>query len=358
MDAGNMIEDAAARLFADAADLQTIVSARNDAWRAPLWRDIEEIGLTVAAVPEEMGGAEVGIRASLGILRAAGRTALAVPLAETVLAGWLLGTVGIASPGGKLAFGPSGPGDRLRLDGDDRLSGHIERLPFAGDCGHAALLAHHADGLRVVLVDLAGAVVTPRDNLAFEAGGRVDFDRVVPTAIGIAPEGFTADAALLMGAAARSMQIAGALEEILRLTTLYVQQRPAFGRLVSKFQAVQHALAQLAGETSVSLSSAASAAEALETLLGQGRGFDDDELRLEVISAKIRTAEAARQGARIAHQLHGAIGVTREHVLHRLTLRVLAWRDDYGNETWWAQRLGELIAAGGAEGFWALVSRR
>ncbi len=39
----------------------------------------------------------------------------------------------------------------------------------------------------------------------------------------------------------------------------------------------------------------------------------------------------------------GAIGFTNEHVLHRFTLRLLAWRDDFGSESHWAAALGELV---------------
>src|ERR1700730_9302549 len=71
----------------------------------------------------------------------------------------------------------------------------------------------------------------------------------------------------------------------------------------------------------------------------------DDAVFLEAAAAKIRSAEAAQEGAAIAHQIHGAIGFTREHVLHRFTLRVLGWRDDFGNESHWAVELGNLVAA-------------
>lgn len=363
-DTGTIILDAASRLFADAADLQSVVLAKDDAWRDRLWAGIEEIGLNVAAVPEGLGGADAGLGASLGVLRAAGNAALSVPLAETILAGWMLGAAGIAAQEGKLAFGPSGFDDRLRLDGDGRLSGRVARLPFARDCARAALLVGQGqrqaqgEGLAVVLVDLADAAIAPRENLAREPSDMVDFDKVEPLAVAPAPAAFTAETTLLMGAAARAMQIAGALEEMLRITTDYVQQRPAFGRTLSKFQVVQHGLAQLASDVSVSLSAAASAIETLDTLLAEGRSLEDAELRLEVMSAKIRTAEAAGNGARIAHQLHGAIGVTDEHVLHRLTLRALSWRDDYGNDTQWAGRLGAMLGRLDGDGLWALLSKR
>lgn len=353
-----LILDAATRLFRDVADLQAVALSKDEAWRAPLWAGIEENGLNIAAVPEEQGGADVGLAASLGMLRAVGNAAISAPLAETVLAGWLLGQVGIEAQAGKLAFGPAGFHDRIQLDGEGRLSGHIARLPFARDCDKVALLASHSEGLWIALVDLSDAAISPRDSLAFEPCDMVRFARVAPLALAPAPKGFTADTVLLMGAAARSMQIAGALEEMLRRTTAYVQERPAFGKTLSRFQAVQHALAQLAGEVTISLSAAASAAETLDSLLAEGRGFEDPELRLEVISAKIRTSEAAKTGSRIAHQLHGAIGVTDEHVLHRLTLRALAWRDDYGNNSQWAEELGAMLRHHDGDALWALLSKR
>ena len=56
--------------------------------------------------------------------------------------------------------------------------------------------------------------------------------------------------------------------------------------------------------------------------------------------------------------MHGAIGFTNEHILHRYTLRLLAWRDDFGNESHWAVALGNLIAKRGADKFWPLVAAR
>jgi len=56
--------------------------------------------------------------------------------------------------------------------------------------------------------------------------------------------------------------------------------------------------------------------------------------------------------------VHGAIGFTKEHILHRFTLRLLAWRDDFGDESHWAAALGNRFAARGADEFWPLVASR
>jgi alkylation response protein AidB-like acyl-CoA dehydrogenase len=158
---------------------------------------------------------------------------------------------------------------------------------------------------------------------------------------------------MLMGAAGRAVATAGALEAALALTLRHANERVAFERPIAKFQAVQHSLARLAGEAAAAMTVAGSAADALAHA-----GTFSDAIFLEVASAKIRTAQAAQEGAAIAHQIHGAIGFTREHILHRFTLRMLAWRDDFGNESQWAATLGNRVAAHGADALWPLLASR
>jgi alkylation response protein AidB-like acyl-CoA dehydrogenase len=156
-----------------------------------------------------------------------------------------------------------------------------------------------------------------------------------------------------MGSVIRSVQTAGALEAILSLSVAYANERIAFERPIGKFQAVQQNLARLAGEVAAALAVSGSAADAI------GReGAFDEAVFLEAASAKIRCAEAATEAAGIAHQVFGAIGFTDEHVLHRYTLRLLAWRDDFGNESYWAAELGRRVAQQGADEFWPLVASR
>ena len=357
MNNDELVLSSAQRLFSDVADMQSVIASRDGAWKQALWNGIEETGLNMAAVPEELGGAGIGLQTSLGILRVAGRMALSTPLAETMLAGWMLGAAGLEGPSGKIAFGPASFTDRITQK-DGSVHGTLSRLPFARDCKHAVLLTDGEDGLRVALIALDESMISARESLAYEPVDFVELNGCRIIASAPAPASFSPDTTLLMGSAARALQIAGALEQILALTSEYVTQRRAFEKTISKFQAVQHSVAQLAGEVAVSLSAAASASEALEQLLGQGRRFDDPELRLEIISAKVRASSAAQKGAAIAHQMHGAIGVTSEHVLHRLTLRALAWRDDYGNESEWAAQLGQLVCAQGAEALWPLLAKR
>jgi len=50
--------------------------------------------------------------------------------------------------------------------------------------------------------------------------------------------------------------------------------------------------------------------------------------------------------------MHGAIGFTQEHRLHYWTRRLWSWRDEFGNEAFWARRLGGAVAAAGADRLW------
>jgi acyl-CoA dehydrogenase len=91
----------------------------------------------------------------------------------------------------------------------------------------------------------------------------------------------------------------------------------------------------------------------------RGGGNPDDEATfLEAASAKIRVGEAATEGAGIAHQVLGAIGFTQEHTLHRFTRRLWAWRDDFGSESFWAVKLGALVAEKGADELWPMLAAR
>ncbi|KAJ8135430.1 hypothetical protein OY671_011357 [Metschnikowia pulcherrima] len=156
-----------------------------------------------------------------------------------------------------------------------------------------------------------------------------------------------------MGALARSSQIAGALESMLSISVQYSGERVAFEKKISKFQAVQHNLAKSAGETSAALAAASSAADAFS----HGQPIDDASF-LEAAAAKIRCSEAAEKGAAIAHQVHGAIGFSMEHISHRYTLRASGWRDDFGHESYWATELGKFVAARGADESWPSVASR
>jgi alkylation response protein AidB-like acyl-CoA dehydrogenase len=352
-ESGHIVTDTAARIFANLADPQTINHAKDGNWREPLWRALVDAGLTLAWVPEEYGGAGADLPDGFEILQVAGRFALPVPLAETLLAGWLLARAGLKAPPGAMSVAPVRPKETIALEADGTLHGRARGVPFARDAQHLAVLATRDRTPAVALVATKDCRISQGRTLAGEPSDEVTFDGVRPIATAAAPSGLDQTALMLMGATARSVETAGALESVLAHTVRYANERVAFERPIAKFQAVQHNLARLAGEVAAAVAAAGSAADAV----AQATGFDDGVF-LETASAKIRCAEAAQEGVAIAHQVHGAIGFTREHILHRFTLRLLSWRDDFGNESHWAVALGNLVAARGADDLWPLVASR
>jgi acyl-CoA dehydrogenase len=351
----SIVAATAERIFADLADAQTINSRKDERWKAPLWQALSAAGLPLSWVPEDQGGAGASLAEGFSVVSAAGRFAIGVPLVETMLAGWLLAQAKIASPDGAMTVAPANPRDRIALAADGTLSGRARGVPFASDVAFIAVLATSADGAQIALLDTKACRIECGLGLGGDAGDTVSFDRVTPLAVAKAPEGFGLNALLLMGAVVRSLQIAGALETMLEISVRYANERVAFERKIGQFQAVQHNLAKLAGETSAALAAASSAADAIAS---RGRFDDDDGLLLEAAAAKIRCGEAAEKGAAIAHQVHGAIGFSSEHILHRYTMRALGWRDDFGSESFWAVELGKRIAVRGADALWPLLASR
>jgi alkylation response protein AidB-like acyl-CoA dehydrogenase len=348
-----LLAEATRRMFRDLAEPQALAVAKDGRWRSPLWSALEEAGLTRAWVPEALGGAGAGIADGFEVMRIAGEFAVAVPLAETLLAGWLLAQAGLNVPAGALSVAPVRAGDGIRAEANGTLSGRASAVPLARDAEKIAVIAQGAKGTVVALVDRARCALEQGESLAGEPRDGLTLERVAALALAQAPAGLSEDTLLCMGAAVRASQMSGALQAILERSVAYANERVAFERPIAKFQAIQHALARLAGESAATLAAAGSAADAIANT-----GRFDDAVLLEVASAKIRAGEAAGEGAAIAHQVHGAIGFSAEHALHRYTQRLWAWRDDFGGESAWAVRLGGMVAAKGADALWPMLAER
>ncbi|HEX6002549.1 MAG TPA: acyl-CoA dehydrogenase family protein, partial [Burkholderiales bacterium] len=304
---------------------------------------------TTIGTPEEAGGAGGTLSDLAAVLRIAGRHAAPVPLAETaMLAAWMLTSSAIAVPRGPLAAGPSGPEvlHARRDAGRWVLSGVLPRMPWGRIAHRLVILAQAESGGIVATIDPARCEIRAGRNLAGEPRDSVML-RDVPAEDAAPATKVTRSALKARGALARALLMAGALERALELAVRYAQERVQFGRRIGQFQAVQQELARFAGEVAAALAAALSAAGVME------RGGD---VTLAVASAKIRTAEAARTGALIAHQIHGAIGVTDEHPLHHATLRLWSWREEYGNEAEWAVMLGGITQKRGADQLWPALT--
>jgi len=342
-----IIIDTATRIFQDLCEPNTVNEAEKGVWPKALWDALEESGLPLTWVSEELGGAGAELADGFAVLRVAGRFAAPVPLAETLMAGWLLARAGIAVPSGPLTIAPIHADGHIALTSRGTLAGGARRVPFARNAGHIALLAHNGDqsAAAVALVSTVNLPISQGTSLAGEPRDDISFDGIVPETV--RPAAIGQDILVGFGAAVRLQQMAGALEKILEQSVQYALDRVQFGRPIAKFQAVQHNLATLAGEVAAASAAADAAAQACSL----------PEIPMsEIAIAKVRGGEAAGAGAAIAHQVHGAMGFTYEHSLHHSTRRLWSWREEFGNEAVWATRLGRMVAARGADQLWPFIT--
>jgi acyl-CoA dehydrogenase len=75
-----------------------------------------------------------------------------------------------------------------------------------------------------------------------------------------------------------------------------------------------------------------------------------------VASARVTTAGLATLVAQSTHQLHGAVGVTREYGLHRYTTMLWALRDADESERMLSGRLGDKVRSAGEAALWDQIS--
>ena len=352
-DIKSLIVDTTDRIFRELAQPQEIILGLQEGWDTLLWNTLEEAGLTLAWVPEKYGGAGVEIEEGFKILEIAGRYAVSVPLAETLLAGWLLAKAELSVPMAPMTFSlPRGSTQMLHIV-EGKLYGNAQGIPFLGLADYFVCIAEEGEEARVVLVALDDAESTNDPGMTGDGIGKVTFNGTDVVRCAPVAKISCADDLMLMGAAVRSQLMAGALQTVLEFSVAYAQERQAFGRPIGKFQVVQQNLARLAAETAAATAAAGSAADTI-----QNADSFDEAVILEVAAAKIRTGEAATEGSAIAHQVHGAMGFTAEHVLQRFSKRLFAWRDDFGTETEWAVRLGKIVAANGADKLWPMIASR
>lgn len=297
-----------------------------------LWDEIEASGFSRAF---ELGAESIAWTDAYPIFEATGRHATPAPLAETAFAGWLLALAGIAQPEGVLSFARCDAIESEVFDID------IPDVPWGRAAAYIVLVSAGPQG-QVALIETAGLGWTLDVNMALEPR-----DSLKATAVSAVARGFHGheiDLVQVGGALVRSAQIAGALKRCLELTVQYSNERVQFGRSIGKFQAVQQQIAQL-----VSLS--LMAGNAAECAFANAGGLND---QLTAV-AKISAGDAGDIGTGVAHAVHGAMGFTKEYMLHFSTRRIWAWRGEYGSSAWWAERLGQVMCAAGEDGFWPAI---
>jgi acyl-CoA dehydrogenase len=321
-------------------------------WDEGLWAALADAGLTGVGLPEEAGGSGGELADAVAVVATLARGAAAVPVAEQLLvAGPALVAAGLELPspeqplsisvGGAVTAAASDDGDG---PGRFLLTGTATDVAWAGVARHLAVLASGPAGPVLALVDVTGMEATHAANLAGEPRGSLVFDDAAASGALLTDAQVTELQARY--ALARAVQLSAALDQVLSWTVQYAGERQQFGRPLGKFQAIQMELAEMAGEVTAVTALVDAAVQALDR---------QESVTLAAAAAKVRAGAAVEVVARLAHQVHGAIGFTQEYKLHHLTRRCWSWRDEAGTEVAWSRVLGAGLVAD-PDGLWPALT--
>ena len=339
---GALLAEQLDRLFTRQVDRGLIAAVERGEPADMLWREVEGLGAVLALAEANAGGAGldwVTCRAALGTT---GSHAAPVPLGETMVGAWALAAAGIEPPAGPLIVVTS----ILAVDAQDCITGGEALLPWARADSSAVIVAERGSKRWLALVTLDPEDLSPRGTVSRVPSARLQLHAKATQQLAPAPALLGLLGLLPAMAVLRSVQIAAALDRVLALTVEYANTRQQFGKPIGRFQAVQHLLADLAGQ----------AAAAQVAALYGCRQLDAGTAEHGAAVAKICTSRAAGIGAAAAHQVFGASGVTDEHVLHDLTRRLWQWRTEAGSEHFWAERLGGPLIAAGGPALWPAIA--
>jgi alkylation response protein AidB-like acyl-CoA dehydrogenase len=264
----------------------------------PSWSELAELGWTGVSIPEEDGGAGLGFVEEAVLFEELGRALYRGPFFSTValilpaLPDDLRAEVAAGETSWTLALGP------LVTDLDS-----ADRVAIVGGDG---------------IYELEGA---EREILA-----TTDDTRPLGVVRGGDPGRRLADAGVLPEIrnrmlAALAIEACGVARRALEYGIEHASTREQFGRKIGSYQAVSHPLADAYTQLELARSLALWAA----WCVAEG----DGQAAVAAASAKSFAAEAAVGVCETAIQVHGGIGFTWEHVLHRLYKRAL-WIESFG----------------------------
>jgi acyl-CoA dehydrogenase len=351
----SIIEDSIFRFFSKALDKTTCIEAERTGRLPAQWQLAVDNGFSNLLCSEEHGGAGIGWSDAFALFWGIGYYRVPLPLAETVIANHVLSIAGIDA-GTDLPLAIVDEAVAAKLLARDTagavvLSGSAARVHWARAARKALVGLPDGrvglwklDGPDVRIVEGTDVTKLPSDTVVFED----------------APAEFIFDSPFVnvqwpvrhFGAIARAAMIVGAAEFALEESVQYALDRVQFGRPIGKNQALQQQLAHMAGQIAVARHAASLAF--MHVPCWQDGASPGDPI--SAACAKVLSGEAADVSASVAHQVHGALGFTYEHILNFATRRLWAWREDHGTASWWSRRIGGKVAQEGAAAFWPAMT--
>ena len=315
--------DTVERILADRLTPNDIEATEERRLPAALCSALIDNGIMMMLVSEDVGGVGADLGDAVAISRCLGAAAAPGPIIETLVAQWLINAAGRAPVEGLVSLGFAKDNGHQLFD-----------QSWGGIADHVLVVT--PDGLHLSMT--GDWRIEAGQDTAGEPRDRLTIDTLPPViASPIAFEQAFRTASLL-----RAAQMLGAVEWTLTRSIEYAGERKQFGREISKFQVIQQMLAELADHVLAS----SGIIEAAGANPGQSL----------VAAARSRVADAADCAIAVGHQVHGALGFSREYALNHRTRRLMAWRDDFGSVAYWRRTLASAFASCTREEFWPALS--
>ncbi len=302
-----------------------------------VWAEMCSLGWLALRLPENRGGAALGLLAYAALAEEAGRALLPEPLIPAILVSGLLDDDQLerhvagerlvlpAWADGRDALGPTRALD-IR---DGRLYAQKSHVPLAAAAddflvigtSEAALVAANGPGVEVTVHQT-------------QDGGHVAdicFDGVPCQTTATDPRPILAEATL-----ATAAYLLGLMDGALDMTVDYLKQRVQFGKTLDQFQVLQHMAVDACLEIQLSRASIEQAALQWDT---EGAG---PSAYAAISRAKARASAAARKVTRDCIQLHGGIGFTDEHDIGLFLRKAMVEAPRFGGPAQHRARFGQL----------------
>ena len=311
-------------------------------WDPDSWRQMAELGWIGLSAPPEAGGAGTTFLEEAVLFEEFGRVLFPGPYFATVglclpaleaapdlcrraAAGEITFSLAWAEPSGPLTLYEDGGYGAKAVPSDGssggtwELSGEKVLIPDAGVVSHFVVAAGTADGPALFVAEAEGEGSSTMDST--RTLGTVRLDGVSATMVG-APGGFAGllERIRLRAHSALALEALGVAEAALTMAVEHAMTRNQFGRPIGAYQAVSHQVADTYMDVELARSLAYWAAWCVAE--------SDPQAPAAVAAAKSFAGEAAVRACERSIQVHGGMGFTWEHMLHRYYKRA-GWIDSF-----------------------------
>jgi len=345
----------ARQIFTDyaTADRLKAVEQSENGVDEELWKALADAGLLGIALPEDDGGAGLGVGGLVVLLEEQGRHVAPAPVWPALVAGLTIVRHGTAGQRESLLPGivegtaritvaleefapadPADPGCSAVPDGDGwKLTGVKAVVPSAFGAKYVLVTARTEDGPGVFVVETSaqGTAWERSETTSRDVAGSLTLEGAPAQALG---EGALRTVLDLTRVAVTAVQ-AGVADGAVRLTASYLSEREQFGRPLATFQAVQHQLADSYIEI-----------EAMKVCLWKAVSLLEagEDATAAALTAKWWADEGGLNTVHRTQHLHGGIGVDVDYPMHRYFLWGKQLSGVLGGASADLAELGDLLA--------------